>query len=177
MARALSQERIVIVQAAGSAILTVAVAGGTAGLNRLLDAGIGVGVALVFSQIFFSPEPVRMLRRAESNALAELASGLGRIAAALHANDMDAGRQALFGLRDVRDRLVEVYVNGVAVCDPIALDRDITPAWLQLVTVQSRDAVKAKQPVRAEFERITVWPAEVIPLPDARGAARHPANP
>jgi uncharacterized membrane protein YgaE (UPF0421/DUF939 family) len=62
-------ERIVTAQSAASAIPTVAVADGQAGPNRLEDALIGAGVALLFSQILFSPEPVRLLRRSEAAAL------------------------------------------------------------------------------------------------------------
>src|SRR3712207_3531730 len=49
IARALGGTRIIIAQAAIGAILTIAAAEGQAGLNRLGDAFIGAGVALVFS--------------------------------------------------------------------------------------------------------------------------------
>ena len=52
-------------------------ADGEAGFQRLVDALIGAGVALVFTQIRFSPEPVALLRRAEAAALADMADGLG----------------------------------------------------------------------------------------------------
>jgi hypothetical protein len=48
VAHARGGARIVIAQAAASAILTVAVANGVAGTQRLVDALIGAGVALVF---------------------------------------------------------------------------------------------------------------------------------
>ncbi len=59
VARALGGVRIVIAQAAAGAILTVAVANGEAGTERLVDALIGVGVALLFTQVLFSPSPSR----------------------------------------------------------------------------------------------------------------------
>jgi uncharacterized membrane protein YgaE (UPF0421/DUF939 family) len=68
VARALDGARIVIAQAGASAILTVAVANGEAGTQRLADALIGAGVALVFSQLLFSPEPVALVRRADGCA-------------------------------------------------------------------------------------------------------------
>jgi WD40 repeat protein/tRNA A-37 threonylcarbamoyl transferase component Bud32 len=74
----------------------------------------------------------------------------------------------------VRGRLVEVYVNGAAVCDPITLDRDICPAYLNPVVLPDAAAVRAKQWTRAEFKRFTLWPAEVIPPPEARGAMARP---
>jgi uncharacterized membrane protein YgaE (UPF0421/DUF939 family) len=76
IARALSGVRIVTMQAASSAVLTVVIADGDVGPHRLVDALIGVGVALVFSQILFSPEPVAFLRRAEAAALEGMADGL-----------------------------------------------------------------------------------------------------
>jgi hypothetical protein len=76
LARAFGGTRIVIAQAAVSAILTVALADAEAGVERLTDALIGAGVALVFSQLLFSPEPLGMLRRAEAAALERMARGL-----------------------------------------------------------------------------------------------------
>jgi uncharacterized membrane protein YgaE (UPF0421/DUF939 family) len=76
LARALGGTRIVIAQAAVGAILTVAVADSEAGIERLTDALVGVGVALVFSQLLFAPEPVALLRRAEAAVLERLAGGL-----------------------------------------------------------------------------------------------------
>jgi hypothetical protein len=108
IARAFGSGRIVVVQAGVSAIITVAVADGEAGFDRLLDASIGAGVALFFSQVLFSPEPVALLRRAESVALSGLAAGMRRTASALSANDTDAGTQALRALRALRDDLSEL---------------------------------------------------------------------
>ena len=51
-------------------------ANGEVGTQRLVDALIGVGVALLFSQVLFSPEPLALLRRAEAAALADMAEGL-----------------------------------------------------------------------------------------------------
>jgi WD40 repeat protein len=52
----------------------------------------------------------------------------------------------------VRGRVLEVYVNGIAVCDPVIVDRDFTPARLALV------AVAEDKGVQVEFTRITIWP-------------------
>jgi uncharacterized membrane protein YgaE (UPF0421/DUF939 family) len=53
VAVALGGVRITVGQAAVSAILTVAVADGEAGPQRLVDALIGAGTALVSSQLLF----------------------------------------------------------------------------------------------------------------------------
>jgi uncharacterized membrane protein YgaE (UPF0421/DUF939 family) len=107
-ARALGGARVTIAQAAVGAILTVAVADGQAGTDRLVDALIGAGVALVFSQVIFSPEPVALLRRAEAAALAEMGGGLELTAESLARDDDELGEQALNRLRGLRDRLAEL---------------------------------------------------------------------
>jgi fusaric acid resistance family protein len=107
IAHAAGGARIVVIQAGGSAILTVAIAGGEAGVHRLIDALIGGGVALVFSQVLFSPEPVALLRRAEAEALRGIAEALHLTARALESDDGDADK-ALNAAREVRDRLVEL---------------------------------------------------------------------
>ena len=93
LARALGGTRIVVAQAAVSAILTVAVADAEAGVERLSDALIGAGVALVFSQLLFSPEPVGLLRRAEAAALERMAGGLALTARALEQDDDELAEQ------------------------------------------------------------------------------------
>jgi hypothetical protein len=107
IARALGGGRIVLAQAAASAILTIAVANGEVGYQRLTDALIGAGVALVFSQLLFSPEPLRLLRRVEANALASMAAGLDLTARALEGDDTLAG-EAVASQRELRDRLSEL---------------------------------------------------------------------
>jgi uncharacterized membrane protein YgaE (UPF0421/DUF939 family) len=104
IARAVDDQPIVVAQAAVSAVLITSF--GNQGWDRLVDALIGVGVALVFSQLLFVPEPLRLLRRAESAVLSSLADGLRLTADALeHKNNQladDARRQ----LRALRDNLV-----------------------------------------------------------------------
>jgi hypothetical protein len=114
IARALDGNRIVIAQAAAGAILTVAVANGHPGLQRLGDALIGGGVALVFSQVLFSPEPVGLVRRAEAAALAEIANGLEVTARALEGADGALSELTMDRLRDVHDQLVELRRMGQA---------------------------------------------------------------
>jgi hypothetical protein len=76
------------------------------GWERLLDALIGVGVALVFSQLLFAPEPLRLLRRAEGAVLSSLAEGLRLTADALEQNNHQLADQATRQLRAMRDDLV-----------------------------------------------------------------------
>jgi uncharacterized membrane protein YgaE (UPF0421/DUF939 family) len=108
LARALGGTRIVIAQAAVGAILTVAVADSEAGFERLTDALIGVGVALVFSQLLFAPEPVALLRRAEATVLERLASGLALTARALEQDDDQLATNAIVALRDLPEDMTEL---------------------------------------------------------------------
>jgi uncharacterized membrane protein YgaE (UPF0421/DUF939 family) len=108
LARALGGTRIVIAQAAVGAILTVAVADSEAGIERLTDALVGVGVALVFSQLLFAPEPVALLRRAEAAVLERLAGGLALSARALEQDDDELARQAITALRELPHDVTEL---------------------------------------------------------------------
>jgi uncharacterized membrane protein YgaE (UPF0421/DUF939 family) len=108
IARAFGGTPVTIAQAAASAILTVASVGGEVGPERLFDALIGAAVALVFSQFLFSPEPIALLRRAQSAALPDMSDGLELTARALESNDNELDERAVNSLRDLRDRLVEL---------------------------------------------------------------------
>src|SRR5262249_44514134 len=65
----------------------------------------------------------------------------------------------------LRGRQLEVYVNAVAVCDPILLDQEVRAPLLSLAS-----ANPTGKPISVEFESITVWPAKDIPPPEKRGA-------
>lgn len=106
LAKALGGARIVNAQAAASAILTV-VAADRPGTHRLTDALIGAGVALIFTQFLFSPEPTRLLRRAESAVLTKISNVLELTAKALEEGDESIG-QAMARLRDLREELSEL---------------------------------------------------------------------
>jgi Fusaric acid resistance protein-like len=107
LARVLGGARIVLAQAAISAILTIAVANGEVGYQRLADALIGAGVALVFSQLLFSPQPLRLLRRFETNALEAIAAALDLTAQALEGKE-ELADDAIDNQRELRDHLSEL---------------------------------------------------------------------
>jgi hypothetical protein len=108
IAHLLGGARVMVAQAAAGAILTVASADGEVGINRLIDALIGGGVALVFSQTLFTPEPVALLRRAEAAALKAMAHGLMHTARALNDDEEQLAQEAIDTLRELRDQLVEL---------------------------------------------------------------------
>jgi uncharacterized membrane protein YgaE (UPF0421/DUF939 family) len=109
LARLLGGVRLIMNQAAASAILTVvAVSGAEVGIERLVDAFIGASVALVFSQMLFTPEPLKLLRKAESEVLARMAHGLRLTSDALKTDDEEIANQATNTLRDLWSRLAEL---------------------------------------------------------------------
>ncbi len=61
----------------------------------------------------------------------------------------------------VRGRQVEIYINGVAVCDPVTMPADFTPVTVKLSFHSGKEA-------EAQFERVTVWSAEGLPTPKER---------
>ena len=61
----------------------------------------------------------------------------------------------------VRERFVEIYVNSVAICDPLVPEQGLTPSFFNLNGGGDKGA-------RIEFSRFTVWSAEGIPTPQER---------
>jgi hypothetical protein len=57
----------------------------------------------------------------------------------------------------LRGRRLEMYVNGQAVCEPVTLDRDVTPGHLGLW------ALAEDERTITELERFTVWSARAAP--------------
>ena len=106
-ARALGGARVVRAQAAFGSILTITSGNGEVGTQRLTDALVGAGVALVFSQFLFSPHPLRLLRRVETKALAAMAAALELTARALDGEE-PLGEQAIASQRELRDGLSEL---------------------------------------------------------------------
>jgi uncharacterized membrane protein YgaE (UPF0421/DUF939 family) len=141
IALALNSERIVIAQAAASAILAVATGKAEAGPERLVDALIGAGVALLVSQILFPVEPVALLRRAEAAALADLADGLDLTWRALeHDDDALAGR-AVDRLRDACNRLTDLSDTR----DRSSRVAHRVPMWWRRVALTTRESESAGQ--------------------------------
>ena len=68
----------------------------------------------------------------------------------------------------VKGRYLEVYVDGMAVIDPIVLDRPFVAPRFRLT-----GATAYKQGNVVEFESITIWPAADIATLEARGAIAH----
>ncbi|WP_209324519.1 FUSC family protein [Brevibacterium renqingii] len=100
--------RLVIAQGAVGAILTVAGGKPEFGPERVVDALIGAGIALVFSQLLFPAQPLDLLRRAERDVLDAMAEAVERASQALEDDDDRAAEDAIGGLRSLRDKLTEL---------------------------------------------------------------------
>ncbi|GIF00897.1 FUSC family protein [Paractinoplanes rishiriensis] len=105
LARVVDGARIVLAQAAVSVILVVVLVHPERGGDRMVDAVIGAAVALAFSQVLFTPEPLRLLRRAEAAVLSSLADGLRMTGDAVEHGDQQRAMAATVKLRSVRDDL------------------------------------------------------------------------
>ncbi|MEU3309275.1 FUSC family protein [Nocardiopsis sp. NPDC006832] len=102
VAAAITSERAVVGQAAASAILTTIFVGdGSPGIDRLVDALIGAGVALLLSQLFFPARLVAMMRRIEEEALGEMARMLDEVGLSLTSDGDDASAQVVNRLGDL----------------------------------------------------------------------------
>ncbi|WP_018653574.1 FUSC family protein [Actinomadura flavalba] len=108
VAVAIGAQRIVIAQAAAGAILTVTTGGHSVGAGRLVDALIGAGVALVFSQILFPVRLVALLRRAEAAALGEMTTMLRQTARELERDGEVAAQRTVRLLGDLSAPLAEL---------------------------------------------------------------------
>ncbi|HEX5782107.1 MAG TPA: FUSC family protein [Solirubrobacteraceae bacterium] len=115
-ATALGGREMVVVEAAVSAILLVALDPGAADgfvVNRILEGAIGGAVALVVSSLLFPPDPALAPGRAAQAMFVELGRALERIATALEARDPGAAERALDDARGIDDliRSVEEEVS------------------------------------------------------------------
>jgi hypothetical protein len=61
----------------------------------------------------------------------------------------------------MRDKRMELYINGVAACDPIALEHSVSPALMSI-------GLSGDKGARVEYERVRIWSADEIPTPEER---------
>lgn len=114
---------LLVNQAAISAILVITLPGvGQGGtVDRLFDALIGAGVALLLSQVLFPRDPVRQMGRAAGRVLDQLALALEETAVALGDGRQEAAEHALERVRALDDEISAFY-------DAVAIGRE--NAWL-----------------------------------------------
>jgi uncharacterized membrane protein YgaE (UPF0421/DUF939 family) len=95
----------IVIQGGVSALLVLALGPITAGPTRLMDALVGTGVAVVFSQILLTPDPVRVIDDAARRVLQLLAQGFDKSARALAERDRAGAEAALSHFFSSRDGL------------------------------------------------------------------------
>ena len=118
---ALGARPIIRTQAAASAILIVAlhVPGTNVAWQRLIDALIGGGIAIVLARFLFPADPLDLVRREAVALRRQLADLLDLLAQALETSDRDAAERTLARLDAIDDRRLE---------DALALARDVVRA-------------------------------------------------
>ncbi|HKH26963.1 MAG TPA: FUSC family protein [Sphingomicrobium sp.] len=100
---------VIAIQGGVSGLLVIALGPTTAGATRLADALVGTGVALVFSQVVLTPNPVRMIDSAVRRMLQLLAQDFAQSAEALESRDCAKAEAALghfFASREGLDAVV-----------------------------------------------------------------------
>jgi uncharacterized membrane protein YccC len=85
-------------------VATIPVPGLDAVLDRLVNVGIGGGIALVFSQLLFPADPVRLVSAAVRPLLDDLATALEQAARALEERDEERAAEALVRSEDLDRR-------------------------------------------------------------------------
>ncbi len=98
-------QALVPIQAGVSALLVLALGADSAGLVRMLDVVCGTAVGLLFSQVLFTPDPVKQLRQAERTLLVALGDAFRQSEAALAADDQSGAQAALRSFSDAHATL------------------------------------------------------------------------
>lgn len=86
---------VVPIQAGVSTLLVFVLGPETAGYIRLIDSAVGIVIALIFSQVIFTPNPVNVVGGAARRMLRELASGLSQCARAVAERDQKLALSAM----------------------------------------------------------------------------------
>lgn len=105
-------------QAGASAVLVVALhtPGSNIAVQRLVDALIGGGIAIVLAQLLFPVDPLELVRVEARDLRSRLAAALDEVAVALESGDRARARSALAAIDAIDDRRLE---------DALALAREV----------------------------------------------------
>lgn len=85
----------IIIQAGVSAIMVFAMGAEVAGFTRLIDVMVGTGIGLLFSQVLFTPNQIKVLRISVERFFHELANNFTLAADALDRRDAAVAYRAL----------------------------------------------------------------------------------
>ncbi len=92
-------DSLALIQAGVAAGIVVATHSQAAGYTRFLDALIGAAIALLMTQVLFTPNPMRLLSKAATPALSAIAEALGDVARGLSERDSGALEDTIQRLR------------------------------------------------------------------------------
>lgn len=124
-----------LIQSGATAVIVVATQRPETGMVRLQDSLVGAGIALLFSQVLFSPSPVGLLSGAARQVLEPVAEGLHTAANALASGQTDQAAAALTSLRTGRDNVADLRTarqTGWTVTRLTVRGRSQTAAYGQL---------------------------------------------
>jgi len=102
---------VLIIQSGMAAIMVFAMGPQVAGFTRLADVALGAGLGLVFSQVLFTPSPLKALTVSAELLFHELAGIFTAAAAALESRDAALARQALQNCGRVHASLITLVGN------------------------------------------------------------------
>lgn len=102
---------VVPIQAGVSTILVFVLGPETAGYVRMMDSAVGIAVALFFSQLLLTPDPVGMVEKPARRLLQELSSGFSQCAAALARSDRTIARAAVKRFSTSHDSLIALNAS------------------------------------------------------------------
>jgi uncharacterized membrane protein YgaE (UPF0421/DUF939 family) len=105
IASAYGLQPVVPIQAGVSALLVLALGPASAGVVRMLDVICGTAVGLLFSQVLFTPDPVKQLRDGDRALLGAIGGAFRQAQAALAANDQGKAQAALRAFSDAHAHL------------------------------------------------------------------------
>jgi Fusaric acid resistance protein-like len=153
IATAAAAPPVVRIQAAASAILVVALhqPGSNLATQRLVDALIGGGIAIVLARLLFPIDPLELVRDEARQLRVRVADALEEVAAALATRDRGRARGALQRLNSVDERRLD---------EALTLARDV-----------ARRAPR-RRPLRRRLEALGVsWQELEASVGDARAIA------
>ena len=102
---------VIPIQAGVSAIIVLAMGPQIGGEMRLIDAAIGSGIGVLFSQVLFTPDPVGMIDRAAARMLRLLGDGFDQLAGAVAARDEHRSSGALAHMFASRESLNALWAG------------------------------------------------------------------
>ena len=153
LATAAAAPPVIRVQAAASAILVVALhqPGADVPFQRLVDALIGGGLAIVLARFLFPVDPLELVRKEARTLRGRLADALVEVARALDEGDTERAKRALRRVDEVDDRPLE---------EALSLARDVV-----------RKAPR-RRPLRKRLDALSVaWRELELTATDARAVA------